>query len=157
MLSLQHTCYLRPKVPFFKRAFWFGLMIAIRLWSYEPFKLRYTLRIRDKPFICENFFSFVPLGYAITLGPSFHFLHLLFVLQNLVITRYMAKQKRDIKGNLFLIGSRIFLSVDRLLKAKSIDKQVTHNQVGRDSNHGPKQTFVDWWQTINVLEAHHRQ
>ena len=44
-------------------------MIAIRLWSYEPFKVRYTLRFNDKPFISENF-SFVPfvLGYTITLG-----------------------------------------------------------------------------------------
>ena len=31
-------------------------MIAIRLCSYEPFKLRYTFGFRDKPLICENFF-----------------------------------------------------------------------------------------------------
>jgi len=34
----------------------------------------------------------------------------------------MVKQKSDIKGTLFLIGSKIFLSVGRLPKAKKIDK-----------------------------------
>ena len=35
-------------------------MIAIKLWSYEPFKLRYAFGFRDKSLICENFFSFIP-------------------------------------------------------------------------------------------------
>ena len=35
-------------------------MIIIKLWSYELFKLRYAFGFRDKPLICENFFSFVP-------------------------------------------------------------------------------------------------
>ena len=49
--------------------------MATRLWSYEPFKLRHTFELRDKPLTCENVFSFVPivLGYAITLGSSFIF------------------------------------------------------------------------------------
>ena len=29
--------------------------------------------------------------------------------------------------------------------------------MGHDSNWGPKWTFVDWRQTVNVLKAHHRQ
>ena len=60
-------------------------MIAITLWSYELFKLRYTFGLRDKPLTCENFFSFFPifLGYAITLGSYFHFLDLLFFLSKL--------------------------------------------------------------------------
>ena len=33
----------------------------------------------------------------------------------------MVEQTRDIKGILFLIGSRIFLSVGRLFKAKGTD------------------------------------
>ena len=102
------------------------LMIAITLWSYELFKLRYTFGLRDKPLTCENFFSFFPifLGYAITLGSSFHFLHLLFDLQNQVITRYIVEQTRDIKRYPFLIGSRIFLSVSLKLK-EQISKSLT--------------------------------
>ena len=47
---------------------------------------------------------------------------------------------RYIKGTLLLIGSRISLSVGRPLMAKGIDKYVTHNLVGYDSNRGPKWT-----------------
>ena len=65
--------------------------------------------------------------------------------------------KRYTKGTLLLIGSRISLSMGRLPKVKGIDKWVTHNLVGYDSNQGPKWTFMDWWQTVNVLKAYHRQ
>jgi len=56
-------------------------MIAIRLWSYEPFKLRYTFELWDKPLICENFFPFIPniLGYAIIFGSSFNFTSFIFI------------------------------------------------------------------------------
>ena len=29
--------------------------------------------------------------------------------------------------------------------------------MGHNSNWGPKWTFVDWWQTVNVLKTYHRQ
>jgi len=50
-------------------------MIATKLCSYEPFKLRYTFGLWDKTLTCENFFSFHPiiLGYAITFGSSSNF------------------------------------------------------------------------------------
>ena len=49
-----------PKSSFSKGIFPLGLMIAIRLWSYEPLKLKYTFGFRDKPLIGEDFFSFIP-------------------------------------------------------------------------------------------------
>ena len=51
---------LGPKSSLSKGFFPLGPMIAIKLWSYEPFKLRYTFGFSNKPLTCENFFSFIP-------------------------------------------------------------------------------------------------
>ena len=59
MLSHSKFVTLGPKLSFSKGLFPLGTMIAISLWSYDPFKLRYIFGIRDKPLICENFFSFI--------------------------------------------------------------------------------------------------
>ena len=82
VLGPWHIYYLRPKTFFFQEAFNFGLMIVTMLWSYEPFKLKYTLGFWNKPLICENFFSFRPtvLGHALTFRSFFQILCLSFVL-----------------------------------------------------------------------------
>ena len=75
MLDARSIVYLLPQVQCspFQEAIDFGLMIATRLWFYEPSKLRYTFRLLGKPLICENFFSFHPniLGHAINFVSSF--------------------------------------------------------------------------------------
>ena len=74
---------LGPKSSFSKGIFPLGLMIAIRLWSYEPLKLKYTFGFRGKPLIGEDFFSFIPQHLRVYHNfkaiPSI-FLHLFFVL-----------------------------------------------------------------------------
>ena len=78
MLDFKSIAYLLPYVqgPIFQKVFWFGLMIVIRLWSYEPFELKYTFRSWDKLVICENLFSFIQnvLRYAITFESFFNFI-----------------------------------------------------------------------------------
>ena len=72
---------------FSKQFFPLGPMIAIRLWFYEPFKLRYRdlemslLYVRTSFLLSHNI-----LGYTITLGSSFPFSYLLFVFQDQVNT-----------------------------------------------------------------------
>ena len=60
MLSPQHLLPQAQSPLFSKVLFLLRPMIAIRLWYYEPFKLRYTFGLRDKLLICENFCSFIP-------------------------------------------------------------------------------------------------
>ena len=65
MLARSIAYFLSQAQDFlFQEAFDFGLMIATRLLSYEPFMLKYTFRFWDKSLICENFLSF----YHIVLG-----------------------------------------------------------------------------------------
>ena len=62
-LGRVHSVFvtLGPKSSFSKGFFPLRPMIAIKIWSYEPFKLRYAFGFRDKLLICENFFFFYPI------------------------------------------------------------------------------------------------
>ena len=63
ILDAMSIAYLLPQAQsplFSKGLFPLRPIIAIRLWSYKPLKLGYTLGFRDKPPICENSFSFIP-------------------------------------------------------------------------------------------------